>query len=197
MSFRKWVVLAVMLVFASGFILGGCVQEAKKEAAGGKKETKVESSRSGEELLTAQQAFRIAREEAQKWASDAALIEISNFGGSSEADGRAARWKFRFVSRSKGAGLDVHISKGEVLQTMDVDYENSEFIKGNWIDSPEAMDVAKKYFKGSTARNYWLGLGSSDGVVSWSVKCSREEGQPIWVKVNASTGKVMKTWEGY
>ncbi len=147
--------------------------------------------------LTAREAFRIAQEAVKDWASDAVLVNLTNFRGTSLSDGRSVRWKFEFNSISMKKELEVHISRGKILQTMEEKYKKRDAITGEWIDTPKAMAIALKYFHDKPIKNYWFGIGNNEGTIVWYVKCDYDEGVPTWVNIDALTGEFIKTREGY
>ena len=93
--------------------------------------------------------------------------------------------------------LEVHISRGKVLQTMEEKKKKREAITGEWMDTPGALGIALQYFADKTVDNYWFGISSKEGFVTWYMKCDYSEGVPTWVHINALTGEVIKTREGY
>jgi len=93
--------------------------------------------------------------------------------------------------------LEVHVSRGKILQTMEEKFKKREAITGAWIDTPKALDIALGYFVDKPVDNYWFGISSKEGITTWYVKCDYDEGVPTWVHINALTGEVIKTREGY
>jgi major membrane immunogen (membrane-anchored lipoprotein) len=191
---RALVILIAFMV--GGVLMSGCTKKSEVKSPG-KETTSTNLSEGSKELVTAREAYSIAQKTAQDWASDVILVDLSNFRGSSETNGQATRWKLEFNSKSKDKELEVHVSQGKILQTMEEKYKERDAITGEWIDSPKAMEIAHGYFDEVSAKNYWLGLSSSDGTTTWYVKCDRTEGAPIWVEANALTGEFIKTREGY
>ena len=187
-------VMLLSLLMIGVVLMSGCAQESEEksstEATAATTTIKTE--------LTAREAFRIAQETAKDWASDAVLVNLTNFRGTSLSDGRSVRWKFEFNSISMKKELEVHISRGKILQTMEEKYKKRDAITGEWIDTPKAMAIALKYFHDKPIKNYWFGIGNNEGtIVVWYVKCDYNEGVPTWVNINALTGEFIKTREGY
>jgi len=186
------IILLSILVIGTVFI-SGCAQESEEksttEATAATTTIKVE--------LTAREAFRIAQIMAKDWESDAALVNLTNFRGTSLSDGRSVRWKLEFNSISMKKELEVHISRGKILQTIEEKYKERDVISGEWIDTPKAMDIALKYFNDKPIKNYWFGIGNNEGTIVWYVKCDYNEGVPTWVNINALTGEFIQTREGY
>jgi len=159
-------VIVVLIMFIFGVVLmSGYAQESEEksstEATAATTTIKTE--------LTAREAFRIAQETAKDWASDAVLVNLTNFRGTSLSDGRSVRWKFEFNSISMKKELEVHISRGKILQKMEGKYKKRDVIVGEWIDTPKAMDIALKYFDDERPiKNYWLGIGNNEGTIEKS-----------------------------
>ena len=190
----RWTVLLLMLVFGIVFV-NGCAQESEEKSTGAEKEAIADVSEKKE--LTAREAYQLAQIESVDWASDAILVDISNFWGTSLADGRSVRWKLEFNSTSMEKELEVHISRGKILQTMEEKLKKREAITGEWVDTPKAIEIAQEYFAAKPIKNYWFGITSKEGIATWYIMCKYEEGVPTWVHINALTGELIKTREGY
>lgn len=190
----RWTVLLLMLVFGIVFV-NGCAQESEEKSTGAEKESAVTVSEKKE--LTAREAYQLAQFEAVDWASDAILVDISNFRGTSLSNGRSVRWKLEFNSTSMEKEFEVHISSGEILQTMEEKLKQREAITDEWMDTPKAIEIAQEYFSDKPIRNYWFGISSKEGIITWYVKGKYDEGVPTWVHINALTGEIIKTREGY
>ena len=191
----KAIAIVLLSVFFIGIVLmGGYAQESEEKSTSVETETTTALSEKIE--LTAQEAFHIAHAVAAEWAQDAVLVDLSNFRGSSEPDGRATRWTFEFNSESMKKELEVHVSRGKILQKMKGKYRERDVIAGEWIDTPKAMSIALKYFDEKPIKNYWLGIGNNEGTIVWYVKCDYDEDVPTWAHINALTGEVIKTREG-
>jgi len=186
------IVLLVILIIGI-VLISGCAQESEEKSTSA--ETTVAISEKVE--LTAWEAFHIAQKEAKDWVSDAVFVDLSNFRGTSLSDGRAVRWKLEFNSESLKKELEVHVSRGKILQTMEEKYKKRDAITGEWIDTPKVMEIALKYFTDKPIKNYWFGISSNKGITTWYVKCDYNEGVPSWVNINALTGEFIKTREGY
>ena len=157
----------------------------------------MEPDESSDEETTAREAFNIAEKEAIDWASDAVLVDLSNFRGTSLSDGKSIRWSFEFNSADLEKVFEVSVYKSKVFQTSEGKFRERDILEGDWIDTPEAMEVANLYFEGKAIKNYWFGLGEKDEMLIWYIKCDYEAGVPTWVEINALTGEFLKTREGY
>jgi len=192
----KAIAILLLSIFITGIVLiGGYAQESVEKSTSVETETTTALSEKIE--LTAQEAFHIAHAAAAEWASDAVLVDLSNFRGTSLSNGRSVRWKIEFNSASMDKELEVHISRGKILQTMEEKFKKRETITGEWIDTPKALDISMEYFAGKPIDNYWFGISSKEGITTWYIKCDYSEGVPTWVHINALTGEVVKTREGY
>jgi uncharacterized membrane protein YkoI len=192
----KAITIVMLSMFITGIVLvSGCAQESVEKSTSAETGTTIAASEKVE--LTAAEAYHFAKKAAVDWASDAVLVDISNFRGTSLSNGRSVRWKLEFNSDSMDKELEVHVSRGKILQKMEGKYRERDVITGEWIDTPKAMSIALKYFDEKPIKNYWLGIGNNEGTIIWYVKCDYDEGVPTWVHINALTGEVIKTREGY
>ena len=199
MRINKNILKVKAVVLLSIFVIGiifasGCAQNKEEKST---TEESTTTTTTTKVKLTAREALSIAEIVVRDWAQDAVLVDLSNFRGSSEPDGRATRWTFEFNSESMKKELEVHVSRGKILQKMEGKYRERDVIAGEWIDTPKAMSIALKYFDEKPIKNYWLGIGNNEGTIIWYVKCAYDEGVPTWVHINALTGEVIKTREGY
>jgi len=188
--------VVLLSIFVIGIIFAsGLAQESEEKST---TEVTTTTTTTIKVELTAREALSIVEILVRDWASDAVLVDLTNFRGTSLSDGRAVRWKLEFNSESVKKELEVHVSRGKILQKMEEKYKKRDVITGEWIDTPKVMDVALKYFDDERPiKNYWLGIGNNEGTIIWYVKCAYDEGVPTWVHVNALTGEFIKTSEGY
>ena len=192
----KAIAIVVLFIFITGIILVSVyAQESVEKSTIVETGTTIAASEKVE--LTAAEAYHLAKKASIDWASDAVLVDISNFRGTSLSNGRSVRWKLEFNSASMYKELEVHISRGKILQTMEEKFKRREAITGEWIDTPKALNIALGYFADKTVDNYWFGISSKESITTWYVKCDYDEGVPTWVHINALTGEVIKTREGY
>ncbi len=192
----KAIAIVLLYMFITGIVLiSGCAQESVEKSTSAETGTTIAASEKVE--LTAVEAYHLAKITAFDWASDAVLVDISNFRGTSLSNGRSVRWKIEFNSASMDKELEVHVSRGKILQTMEEKFKKRETITGAWIDTTKALDIALGYFADKPVDNYWFGISSKEGIATWYIKCDYSEGVPTWVHINALTGEVIKTREGY
>ena len=180
----KALAILMLSVFIIGIVLiGGYTQESEEKLTS--TETKTTTALSEKIELTAQEAFHIAHAAAAEWASDAVLVDLSNFRGTSLSDGRAVRWKIEFNSASMDKELEVHVSRGKIFQTMEEKFKKREAITGAWIDTPKALDISMVYFARKPIDNYWFGISSKEGIATWYIKCDYSEGaQPGYISMH-------------
>ena len=174
--------------------MSGCSKQSTGSSTSGKT---LQEKTTVDTLATAKQAYNLAKKEAKNWAGDAVLVDLSNFRGSDDMSGKARKWKLEFNSVEKDKELEVYILSGKFDDSMDQKFKEQEAISEDWIDSPVAFEKAKEYFEGEEADNYWMGLTDNKGTIVWNLKCDRIEGKPLWVKLNAQTGELIETREGY
>jgi len=197
---------SVAVLLCLGLVLGAmaCGGGQKEESGGGTGQTEQESrdersesaaqDRPAGDLLSASEAFSLARTAAKEWSPDAVLVEINTFPRPPQPDGRGSGWKFEFNSVGQAEKYEVHIRKGRVFQTMTGKLSKMEPIVGRWMDSPEAMRRAADRLAVCTGQGYWLGLSMSDERPVWRIKCSEGGRQQAWVKLDALTGKEIESW---
>ena len=192
----KAIAIVLLSMFITGIVfISGCAQESVEKSISAETGTTIAASEKVE--LTATEAYHLAKNAAVDWASDAVLVDISNFRGTSLSNGRSVRWKIEFNSASMDKELEVHVSRGKIFQTMEEKFKKREAITGAWIDTPKALDISMVYFVRKPIDNYWFGISSKEGIATWYIKCDYSEGVPTWAHINALTGEVIKTREGY
>ena len=107
------IVIIIMFVFVA-VLMSGYAQESEQKAKSEETETIITTSTKVE--VTAREALDIAETVVRDWASDEVLVDLTNFRGSSLPDGGAVRWKLEFNSVSMKKELEVHVSRGKILQ---------------------------------------------------------------------------------
>jgi hypothetical protein len=165
-----------------------------EQAEQGRQAEKAAQDRPTGDLLSAREAFSLARKAAEEWSPDAVLVEINTFPRPPQPDGRGSGWKFEFNSATQGEKYEVHIRRGKVFQTMTGKLSKMDTITGRWMDSPEAMRQAADRLSVCTGEGYWMGLSMSDERPVWRIKCSEGAKQQAWVKLDAVTGDEIDHW---
>ena len=94
--------------------------------------------------INAKEAYKVALPYAKKWSSDAYLVEVTNFIGTKEADGKSKTWEVRFYSPSKDQDYVISVRGGEVRGGNERAHMSLNKIVDNWVDSDVAMETANK-----------------------------------------------------
>ncbi len=184
-------VVTVLLVCALATGCGGKSESQQKTSR------KTKTSSQGHTSPTAREAVGVATPLAHKWKGDATLVSVTTML-KANPDGTSDRWVVTYNSAGARKSLDVHVvAGGKVLQEITSHYKPLQPIPSSWMDSTKAISIAKGQLQGKKVKTYWMGLALYQGKPCWSVKCRFNRGTPLWVEVNASSGKVIKTWRGY
>ncbi len=143
---------------------------------------------------TAQEALPVALAEAKKWAKEPYLVKVTNFtDDDTKPYGKAPHWDFWFGTNEADEIFEVDILNGEVLRTDKPFSEKTTPLAESWMDSPEAIQIAGEKIDYDNCKSVWMGLSQD----KWNIKCAREDQAPLWVLLNAKTGKIEKTRTGY
>ncbi len=183
---------AMTLSSAFGF---ACVVAASVAGAG---EPAPFSARSGHALAT---------EAALAWSDDASLIWVENDEALSES-GDSARWSYLFYSAHRDGARAYSIRNAEVVVAEDLSFSfPAPPVDGEWIDSSKALAIAESSqgakFREQEAgrlRSMLLVRGllyqDAPDAVTWAVVYESEAAPGLWIVVDASSGKVVRTWRG-
>lgn len=177
------------------FCLGAVVAIAPPALAG---DPPPFSAREGESLV---------RDAADAWAGDAELVYIENDEALSDL-GRAERWGYLFYSEQRGESRAYSVRDGKIRTATDLSFDlPAPPLAAQWIDSGRALAIADEK-KGDDFRAEHAGrlrtmllvrglldLGEPDRT-AWAVVYESEQTSSLWVVVDATTGKVVKTWRG-
>jgi hypothetical protein len=157
--------------------------------------------------FTAHAGEELARSAAVAWADDARLVWVENDEDVSEA-GDAARWGYLFYSPSRDAARSYSIENGEIRQANDLSFAfPAPPLEGPWVDSSQALaaaeDEAGAKFRRENAgrvRSMLLVRGvlrpDAPDDATWAVVYESSTVPGLWVVVDASSGKVVRTWRG-
>jgi hypothetical protein len=148
----------------------------------------------------------LAREAAAAWAEDARLVYVENDEALSGA-GRAGRWGYLFYSPSLDATRAYSVRDGGIAIASDLALDfDAPPLPGEWIDSGDALAAADheagdfRRRNGVTVRAMFLVRGlldpKSPDRPTWAVVYDAPQVSSLWVVVDASSGKVVKTWRG-
>lgn len=149
----------------------------------------------------------MARESARAWADDARLIYVENDADVDE-QGRSSRWGFLFWSRQRDAARAYSMSDGEILLATDPGIDLPALpLTGDWIDSDEILSRAED----EGGRDYRLEhAGNVQSMVlvrgifheehpertTWTVVYSSRDFPSLWVVLDATSGDLVRRWEG-
>lgn len=137
---------------------------------------------------TARAALPQAAAIAGKWRPDAALTHISSL--TVNTDGTAASWIFTFYSPKTQKTLNVTVSSGAPLDTLEVPNTSKIPIGDAFVDSDVAMkEAAKHQLKGKSPSMGLVVMGT--GTATWSVNGGFEEGD-VSVLLNGKTGAFIR-----
>jgi hypothetical protein len=158
-------------------------------------------------LFTARDGESLAREAATVWAQDARLVYVEN-DESLGPLGAAERWGYLFHSPSRDAARAYSVRGGKIRTASDIGFAfEAPPLPGTWIDSAAALEIAEKD-KGSEYREKHAGqvkamflvrgllYPEDPDVPTWAVVYGAESASGLWVVVDASSGKVVRTWRG-
>ncbi len=152
-----------------------------------------------EKELTAKDAFKFAQDKGKNWASDSVFVSIHNYAGTKNQDGKADIWIAKFYSRARKKVLKITISEnGSKISTDEVPMHSTvKAVKGNWINSDQAMKIAISRYEDKEFEDCWMSLLQGENVPEWNIKFRRKDKEPFWVEIDATTGKLIKTRTGY
>jgi hypothetical protein len=148
----------------------------------------------------------LALEAAAAWAADARLVYVEN-DEPVVASGQAGRWGYLFFSPSLAAARAYSVRDGKIRVASDFAFDfDAPPLPAEWLDSDAALaaadDHSRDYRKsnGTTVRSMFLVRGLLDpgdpDRSTWAVVYDAPAASSLWVVVDASSGKVVKTWRG-
>lgn len=145
---------------------------------------------------TARAWLEQAQQAAVKWNSDAVLVNISTLNAS--MNGAAKKWMYMFHSARAKQGYTVDIQDGKVTGTLEVRPYISDPVGRDFVDSPLAMEEAKKNglkVRESKAMSLLImGQGTKAPGAYWTVGGGYMPGE-VNVIINAKTGKLFTRQE--
>ena len=137
---------------------------------------------------TARAALPQATAIAGKWRPDAALTHVSSL--TVKTDGTAASWIYTFYAPKTKKTLNVTISSGAPLDTLEVQNTSMIPIGDAFVDSDVAMQEAAKHeLKGKSPSMGLVVMGT--GAPTWAVNGGFEEGD-VSVLLNGKTGAFIR-----
>src|SRR5262245_48795132 len=155
----------------------------------------------------ARNGLDIARAAAQSWAEDAVLVYIENDEDVND-HGAAIRWGYLFSSRKleKSRAYSVQDGKLLVAENLEMSFDAPP-LEAQWIDSGSALEAAerdagqkfRRDHQGALSTMMLMRGGLSEGnpnASTWTVVYSSPGAPSLFVVVDATEGKVRKTWRG-
>ena len=145
---------------------------------------------------------------AQAWAADARLVYLEN-DEPVDATGRAERWGYLFYSEDLDEARGYTLRDGEILEASDLEFgiEDPPPLADTWIDSGAALaaaeDKAGRKYRTEEAGHLSTMLlirgafyHKKPDLSTWTLLYESASAPALWVVVDASNGKVLRTWRG-
>lgn len=159
------------------------------------------------EPFAARAGLDMAQSAAKVWAEDAVLVYLEN-DESVVGSGRSERWGYLFFSPATQRSRAYSIREGRVIEAEDLTMDFvAPPVSGNWIDSEAALAAADEKV-GREFREKHAGVvgtmllargvfadGSPDQT-NWVLVYTSPGGPSLFVVVDATEGKVRRTWRG-
>jgi hypothetical protein len=166
-------------------------------------------ARAGEHTrFGAAEGLDLAVSAAQAWAADARLVYLEN-DEPVDASGRAVRWGYLFYSEDEDAARGYTLRDGEILEAADLEFgiEDPPPLAETWIDSGVALaaaeDKAGRKYRTEEAGHLSTMLlirgafyHKKPDLSTWTLLYESASSPALWVVVDASNGKVLRTWRG-
>lgn len=149
----------------------------------------------------------IARAAAQAWAEDAFLVYVEN---DEELDGQGAapRWGYLFFSHRLEKARAYSVRDGKILVAENLEMKlEAPPVASDWIDSGAALEAAEQGAGRAFRSEHGGRLGTMllmrgafhDGdpdQTTWMLVYTSPNAPSLFVVVDASQGKVRRTWRG-
>ncbi len=157
--------------------------------------------------FTARSGSGLTRDAALIWSSDARLIYLEN-DEPVGSDGSAIRWGYLYYSALLGKARCYSVRDGEIIEASDLGFDfEAPPLPDNWIDSSEALKTAEekvgqKYRRDNGGRMATMILirgafyDKKPDTSTWAFMYTSATEPSLVVVVDASNGKVVKTWRG-
>ena len=148
-----------------------------------------------------------ARDAALTWAADARLVYLEN-DEDVALNGNATRWSYLFHSAGKDKARGYSVRDGKILEATDLGFDfDAPPLPENWVDSSEALSAAEKKAgrkyreeSGGSLSNMLLIRGAfydkKPDTTTWALVYKAENQPTLFVVVDATEGKVVRTWRG-
>jgi len=157
--------------------------------------------------VSARTGVELARGAARTWSEDAQLVYVENDEPLAPG-GTAPRWGYLFYSRSLDASRVYSVREDRIVaaENLDIQFEAPP-LSDPWIDSGAALSAAgdeatRAFGKGvsSTLTNMLLIRGALQAEdpdeTTWMLVYAAPSAPSLFVVVDATSGKVRRTWRG-
>lgn len=158
----------------------------------------------GAPLFGARDGLDLARSAAAAWSPDAALIYLEN--DEALVGGLAPRWSYLFFSPTRDQSRGWSVRDGKIVESQNLDFRFESLpIGGSWIDGVAALSAAEgaevfRRLPGAEVRHLLLvrsGLADEHPeAATWLVVCAAPEAPNLFVVVDATSARVLKSWRG-
>jgi hypothetical protein len=155
--------------------------------------------------VPARAGLALAAAAAHAWAPDAALVWIEN-DETPGAAGAAARWGYLFYSAASEKARAYSVKDGEIVTAENLDLVfDAPPLAADWIDSDRAFAAAETArgepaHPATTLKNLVLARGTMDAAnpdrTTWTLVYATPDQPALFVVVDATSGKVLRTWKG-
>lgn len=157
-------------------------------------------------VAPARAALEPAAAAARSWAGDAVLVYLEN-DEALAASGAAARWSFLWYSPALEASRVYSVRDGRVVVAEAFALKFAAPPLGAWLDSGEALAAADAHARselrgatGAHVAHMLLGRGAFQpgqaDLTTWTIVYEAEGEPSLFVVVDASSGRVCRTWRG-
>ncbi len=157
--------------------------------------------------FSARSGLDIARDAALSWAADARLIYVENDEPVS-SQGTAVRWGYLFHSESRGKARGYSVRDGKIIEAFDLGFDfDAPPLPDAWVDSAVALAAAQEKAGAKFCLEHGGSLSSmllvrgafyerEPDASTWALVYTSETEPALFVVVDATQGKVVRTWRG-
>ena len=157
--------------------------------------------------FAAREGLNLATAAAQSWSGDAVLVYVENDDALDDT-GHSTRWGYLFHSASldQARVWSVRDQKLVVAENLDIRFDAPPLAPG-WLDSGAALQAAesgggaefRRKHGGRLATMLLMRGAMSEGdpdTTTWTFVYNASNGPSLFVLVDATNGKVQRTWRG-
>ena len=139
--------------------------------------------------LTARAQVAQAITAAKQWRPDAVLTHVSSLAVN--ADGTAKWWMYTFYAQQTKKSLNITITPGAPLDTLEVPNTSMVPLGDVWVDSDKALQTAKQHDLKGTSLSMGLVVMGFTGSPVWAVNGGYNEGD-VSVVLDGKTGSFIR-----